>query len=280
MIEFGNYNYSEEDIQNRIKTILESDLEKANRKDLLKKALGFIDLTTLEGEDHDEKVINLCKKGMAYKNTEKEIPSVAAICVYPTFAKLVKETTKNSDLKTACVAGAFPAGQSPIEIKVAEVEYTVNQGADEIDMVISRGKFLEGKYNEVGQEIAAIKKACNNAHLKVILETGELKTVENIRKASEIAINNGGDFIKTSTGKMNPAATLVASVVMMDTIKEYYDKTGEMIGFKPAGGIADADQAVEYLVVLNHILGNKWLDKNYFRIGASRLADKIFNAIN
>lgn len=275
MIKFGNYDYTEKEIQNRIQEILKNELPKADRQDLLRKALGFIDLTTLEGEDHDEKVVNLCKKGIAYKDEAKNIPAVAAICVYPPFAKIVKETVGEHGIRTACVAGAFPAGQSPIEIKVAEVKYTVDQGADDIDMVISRGKFLEGKYEEIGQEVAAIKEACGNAHLKVILETGELKTVENIRKASEISINYGGDFIKTSTGKIPVAATLEASVVMMDTIKEYYEQTGKMIGFKPAGGIADADQAVEYLVVLQSILGEKWMDKEYFRIGASRLADKI-----
>ncbi|MFA8300272.1 MAG: deoxyribose-phosphate aldolase [Hyphomicrobiales bacterium] len=279
MLEFDNYTYTEESIKDRINKILKEELPKANKTELLKKALGFIDLTTLEGEDHDAKVVNLCKKGMDYKDDTKGIPEVAAICVYPPFAKLVKETVKNTDINVACVAGAFPAGQSPIEIKVAEVEWTVAQGADDIDMVISRGKFLEGKYEEVGEEVAAIKKACGSAHLKVILETGELKTPQAIRKASELAINYGGDFIKTSTGKIPVAATLEASVVMMDTIKEYYEKTGRMIGFKPAGGIADANQAVEYLVVLQSILGEKWMNKEYFRIGASRLADKIYNEI-
>ena len=178
-------------------------------------------------------------------------------------------------MRVACVAGAFPAGQSPIEIKIAEVAYAVAQGADEIDMVISRGKFLEGDYRTVYNEIAAIKAACGTAHLKVILETGELLTADNIYKASQIAIAAGADFIKTSTGKIKVNATPESFLVMLDAIKDFYGKTGKMIGIKPAGGIADAPTAIQFLKILENVLGEKWLTNEYFRIGASRLSDKI-----
>ena len=194
--------------------------------------------------------------------------------------KTAKENLKDSNILVASVAGAFPAGQSPISIKVAEVKYAIEQGADEIDMVISRGKLIEGNYKVVFDEITAIKKACNNTHLKVILETGELQTIKNIRKASELAINAGADFIKTSTGKINPAATETAFIIMLDTIQEYYDKTGIMVGIKPAGGIRESVQAIRYYCLVKEILGEKWLNSNYFRIGASSLANNILNDIN
>ena len=195
-------------------------------------------------------MINLAKQAGNYFSDEKNIPNVAAVCVYPTLVKKVKENLTDSKIGVASVAGAFPAGQSPVHIKVAEVKYAVEQGADDIDMVLSRGKFLEEKYQEVQDEVSAIKDACGKAHLKVILETGELLSVANIRKASEIGILGGGDFIKTSTGKIPIAATLEAMLIMLDTIKEYYEKTGIKIGIKPAGGISEADVAIEYYLLV------------------------------
>lgn len=275
-MEFNEYLYcSEDDLTNRVNKILANSLDKTDRKEALKLIFSFIDLTTLEGSDNDESVKQLCKKALSFSDNNKTKYEVAAVCVYPTMVKVAKESLENSNISVASVAGAFPAGQSPIAVKVEEVKYAINQGADEIDMVISRGKLIEGKTEIVFDEIKAIKNVCNDIHLKVILETGELKTVENIRKASELAINAGADFIKTSTGKINPAATETAFLIMLDTIKEYYEKTGKMIGIKPAGGIRESEQALRYFCLVKEILGDKWLNNKYFRIGASSLAGNV-----
>ena len=275
-MEFNEYLYcSEDDLTNRVNKILANSLDKTDRKEALKLIFSFIDLTTLEGSDNDESVKQLCKKALSFSDNHKTKYEVAAVCVYPTMVKVAKESLENSNISVASVAGAFPAGQSPIAVKVEEVKYAINQGADEIDMVISRGKLIEGKTEIVFDEIKAIKNVCNDIHLKVILETGDLKTVENIRKASELAINAGADFIKTSTGKINPAATETAFLIMLDTIKEYYEKTGKMIGIKPAGGIRESEQALRYFCLVKEILGDKWLNNKYFRIGASSLADNV-----
>ena len=280
MFEFSKYSYSsEDDLKLRISEILNKSFENINKKEALRSVLSFIDLTTLEGSDTDKKVKQLCKKALSFKEKHKTIPDVAAVCVYPTLVKVARDNLKNSKISVASVAGAFPSGQSPILIKVEEVKYAIEQGADEIDMVISRGKLIEGKFDVVFDEIAAIKNVCNNIHLKVILETGELQTIENIRKASELAINAGADFIKTSTGKINPAATETAFVIMLDTIKEYYEETGKMIGVKPAGGIRESKEALRYFCLVKEILGEKWLNNKYFRIGASSLADNVINDI-
>lgn len=275
-MEFNEYLYcSEDDLTNRVNKILANSLDKTDRKEALKLIFSFIDLTTLEGSDNDGSVKQLCKKALSFSDNNKTKYEVAAVCVYPTMVKVAKESLENSNISVASVAGAFPAGQSPIAVKVEEVKYAINQGADEIDMVISRGKLIEGKTEIVFDEIKAIKDVCNDIHLKVILETGELKTVENIRKASELAINAGADFIKTSTGKINPAATETAFLIMLDTIKEYYEKTGKMIGIKPAGGIRESEQALRYFCLVKEILGDKWLNNKYFRIGASSLAGNV-----
>jgi deoxyribose-phosphate aldolase len=256
--------------------------KKHGKKDLqqiYRDILSFVDLTTLEGSDTCEKVSKLCTKAFSIEDPERNIPNVAAVCVYPPFVRQCKNELKGKNINVASVAGAFPSGQSPIHVKLEEVKYAVCEGADEIDMVISRGKFLEGSYKVVYEEIVAIKEVCKNAHLKVILETGELLTPENIRKASEIAIIAGGDFIKTSTGKMQPAATELAAIIMCETILEYFQKTGIRIGFKPAGGISEPDVAVRYYNLVNGILGKEWLNKNLFRIGASRLVDNLLKVI-
>lgn len=280
MIDFNKYSGTKKNgIQNLIKNIKNNWKEKINKHDAYKKILSIIDLTILEGSDTENKIISLCDKAKEYKLKGKGIPNVAAVCVYPPFVRIAKKNLEDTGIKVASVAGAFPSGQSPLFVKIEEVKYAINEGADEIDMVISRGKFLEGNFQEVFDEIAAIKEVCGDIHLKVILETGELESLINIRKASEIAINAGADFIKTSTGKISPAATEPAFIVMLDTIKEYYEKTDKMIGVKPAGGISEPWQALNYLVLVKDILGDKWLDKNYFRIGASRLADKVLDQI-
>ncbi|HOP14683.1 MAG TPA: deoxyribose-phosphate aldolase, partial [Lentimicrobium sp.] len=207
-------------------------------------------------------------------------PNVAAVCVYPVFGRQVHTLLEGTGIHTACVAGAFPAGQSPIHVKLAEVKYAVEEGADEIDMVISRGKFLEDEYIEVFDEINAIKDVCGNVHLKVILETGELSDLSRIYDASVIAMKAGGDFIKTSTGKINPAATPEAAFVMLQAIRDYYESTGKITGFKPAGGISTPEQALVYVKLVESILGPEWLNSGLFRIGASRLADNLASELS
>ncbi len=279
MSKFGKYELSLNDLETRAKEIISTTIIVDERKNVLKELLGLIDLTTLSGDDTNKRVIDLCKKGKSFKNESKGIPAVAAICVYPVFAKIVSDELLGSSIKTACVAGAFPSGLSPIELREKEVEFAVENGADEIDMVISRGKLLEGNEDYIADEISDLKVACGNAHLKVILETGELKTVEKIRRASEIAILSGTHFLKTSTGKIQPAATHEAFLIMLDTIKEYYDNTKVKVGIKAAGGISTTDEAIAYYLLVKDVLGEEWLNKELFRIGASRLADNIFNEI-
>lgn len=269
----------EAEVASDVKNILHKGLGKYTEREALSLLLNCIDLTTLEGADTKEKVNALCEKGLSYCQKGKDIPNVAAICIYPPFAGQVSEKLKNSGIKTACVAGAFPSGQSPLFVKLIEVKYAVDEGAEEIDMVISRGTFLEGNYQTIFDEIAAVKQFCGNAHLKVILETGELKTLTNVRIASDIAIAAGADFIKTSTGKINPAATEEAFYVMLQAIKSHFEITGKMIGIKPAGGISEPHQALNYFMLVNEVLGEKWLNNKYFRMGASRLADKILEKI-
>jgi deoxyribose-phosphate aldolase len=230
--------------------------------------LGCIDLTSLEGSDNIKKIEQLCENAIRFQT--------AAVCVYPVFISHAKQLIKNNPIKVASVAGAFPHGQSPIEIKIAEVEYAVAQGADEIDMVISRGLFLEGKYDIVFNEISAIKKACQDAHLKVILETGELLDPDLIYKASILAMYAGADFIKTSTGKISINATPSAFLVMLDAIYLYYTETKKQIGVKPAGGILDVDTTLLYVKILEKTLNIKWLNNNYYRIGASKLASQLY----
>lgn len=270
---------STEKIQEKLAEIAKQDFQFLNEKEAYQLVMNCIDLTTLEGSDTKERVVELCKKASDYQNLNSEVPNTAAVCVYPVFAQLAKSSLHGTGLKVACVAGAFPAGQSPIHVKVAEVKYAVEQDADEIDMVISRGSFLEGDFQKVSDEIKAIKAACGSAQLKVILETGELQTPENIYKASKIAIEAGADFIKTSTGKVAVNATPEAMYVMLLAIKEEFDKTGKKIGIKPAGGIADAQGSIIYIKLVEQILGKDWLNNTLLRFGASRLADKIADKI-
>jgi deoxyribose-phosphate aldolase len=270
---------NDDNIESRILKITSHGLKNKSLSECLKSILGMIDLTILNGSDTDEKIINLCQTAHTYKDKGIDIPNVAAVCVYPPFVKKAKENLKNTDIKVASVAGAFPSGQSPLNVKLAEIKYAIDQGADEIDMVISRGKLLEKKYSVVFDEISAIRELCKDVHLKVIIETGELETLTNIKIASEIAVNAGADFLKTSTGKIPVSATEQAVLVMIDTIKDFYNKTGKIVGIKVAGGVSESFQALNYFMLVQNVLGDKWINKNYFRFGASRLANNILNDI-
>ena len=241
----------------------------------LKLALNMIDLTTLEGSDSPGKVRQLCHKAKHPHDTLPGLPTVAAVCVYPSFARIAKRELEGSGVKVACVATAFPSGHSDEALKINEVKYAVAEGADEVDMVINRGRFHAGEYNYVFDEVAAVKEACGEARLKVILETGELLTYDKVRRASEIAMHAGADFIKTSTGKISPAATMPVTLVMLEAIRDFYYDTGKMIGMKPAGGISTAKQSLHYLVMLREVLGQAWMNNTWFRFGASRLANDI-----
>lgn len=241
----------------------------------LKLAMNMIDLTTLEGKDSEGKVKQLCYKAMHPHDALPGVPQVAAVCVYPTMVKTARKALKGSNIHVASVATAFPSGMAPLKVKLDDTRFAVNEGADEIDMVISRGKFLQGDYNFVFDEIAAVKEACGKAHLKVILETGELSTLDNVRRASDLAIRAGADFIKTSTGKVQPAATMPVTLVMLEAIRDYYYETGIMVGMKPAGGIATSKLALHYLVMLRETLGEAWMNPTWFRFGASKLANDI-----
>ena len=235
----------------------------------------MIDLTTLEGKDTPGKVQQLCYKAKHPHDALPGLPTVAAICVYPSMVKIAKKALEGSEIKVASVATAFPSGQAPRDVKIRDTKFAVNEGADEVDMVISRGKFLAGEYNYVFDEIASIKEACGLARLKVILETGELVTYDKVRRASDIAMHAGADFIKTSTGKVQPAATMPVTLVMLEAIRDFYYDTGKMIGMKPAGGISKSKLALHYLVMVNEVLGEAWLDNHWFRFGASSLANDV-----
>jgi deoxyribose-phosphate aldolase len=252
-------------------------IKKGSKVQVLKLALNMIDLTTLEGKDTEGKVKQMCYKAMHPHLALPDLPSTAAVCVYPTMVKVAKESLKGSKVKVASVSTAFPSGNSTMQIKVLDTKFALDNGADEIDMVISRGEFLKGNYNFVFDEIATIKDLTHkyNARLKVIFETGEISTLDNVRRASDIAIYAGADFIKTSTGKIGVAATMPVTLVMLDAIKDYYFKTGIQVGMKPAGGISTAKGALQYLVMLHETLGNAWLDNKWFRFGASSLANDL-----
>lgn len=253
-------------------------------------AMSMCDLTTLEGADTPGRVQQMCHKAkfpvppemidhlLAQKNL-RPIPSVAAVCVYPSMVATAVKALKGTNIAIASVATAFPSGQSPLSVKIDDTRYAVEQGATEIDMVINRGAFLSGRYQEVFDEILEVKRACGNAHLKVILETGELGTLDRVRLASDMAILAGADFIKTSTGKVTPAATLPVTLVMLQAIKDHYLKTGKKIGMKPAGGIRTSKQALQYLCMVKEVLGPDWLTPELFRFGASALVNDLLKQI-
>jgi deoxyribose-phosphate aldolase len=262
-------------IEERAARFTKRSLKNETKLNGLLLALNMIDLTTLEGKDTNGKVKQLCYKAAHLHDIYPGLPHVAAVCVYPSMVATAKKEVQGTGIKIASVATAFPSGQSSRKVKLADTKLAVQEGADEIDMVISRGKFLEGSYNFVFDEIAAVKEACGSARLKVILETGELVTYDNVRRASDIAMYAGADFIKTSTGKVSPAATMPVTLVMLEAIRDFYYKTGKMIGMKPAGGISTAKLALHYLVMLNETLGADWMNNHWFRFGASSLANDV-----
>jgi deoxyribose-phosphate aldolase len=265
--------------EEKIARLTKRSIKNESKMFALKLAISMMDLTTLEAKDTPGKVRQLCAKAIRPYEAMPDLPSAAAVCVYPNMVRVAKEALGNSGVKVAAVATAFPSGMSSRKVKIDETKYAVNEGADEIDMVISRGHFLAGEYNFVFDEIAAVKEACGDAHLKVILETGELSTYDNVRLASDIAMYAGADFIKTSTGKIQPAATLPVTLVMLEAIRDFYYKEGKMIGMKPAGGISTAKLAIQYLVVLRETLGEAWMNPDYFRFGASSLANDLLMQI-
>ena len=254
-------------------------IKKEIKLSALRLALSMIDLTTLEGKDTPGKVRQLCRKGIQPDSRFSDLPHVAAICVYPAMAATAKQALAGTGIKVASVATGFPSGQSNFDARLEEVRFAVGEGADEVDMVISRGRFLNGEIAAVFDEIARVKEACGEAHLKVILETGELQTYDNVRRASDLAMAAGADFIKTSTGKVAPAATMPVTLVMLYAIRDFYHRTGRMVGMKPAGGIKDAKSAIHYLVMLKETLGPAWLTPEWFRFGASSLANDLLMQI-
>ena len=263
----------------RVARLFSRSIKKDSKLFALNLTLSMIDLTTLEGKDSPGKVKQLCYKAAHLHDQYPDLPNVAAICVYPTMVPIAKKALTGTNINIASVATSFPSGMADLQSKLDEVKSVVDAGANEIDMVISRGRFLRGDYNYVSDEIAQVKDACGDAHLKVILETGELVTLDNVRLASDIAMEAGADFIKTSTGKVSPAATSPVVLTMLEAIRDFETKTGEKIGMKPAGGIGTAKQAIQYLVMVKETLGEDWLSPDLFRFGASSLANDVLMQI-
>ena len=262
-------------VNERVARFQTRSIKKSAKVDALKLILSMIDLTTLEGQDTPGKVQQLCQKAIHLHSAMPGLPHVAAICVYPTMVGVAKEALAGHDINIASVATAFPSGMSTLSVKLDDTRMAVAAGATEIDMVISRGAFLAGDYRYVFDEIVAVKEACGDAHLKVILETGELGPLDRVRKASVLAMHAGADFIKTSTGKIQPAATMQVTLTMLQAIRDFYRDTGKMIGMKPAGGISTSKLAIHYLVMLHETLGNAWMTPEWFRFGASSLANDV-----
>lgn len=274
-----NTNLSDADVQARVASIIENKVTENNTEEVKKLLFNCIDLTTLNSTDSDESVMKFTEKVNKFDDEFPDLKNVAAICVYPNFAEVVKNTLDVDGINIACVSAGFPSSQTFIEVKIAETAMALMEGADEIDIVISIGKFLSGDYETMCEEIQELKDTCKERHLKVILETGALKTASNIKKASILSIYSGADFIKTSTGKQQPAATPEAAYVMCEAIKEYYEKTGNKIGFKPAGGINTVNDALIYYTIVKEILGEEWLNNKLFRLGTSRLANLLLSDI-
>ena len=266
-------------VAERIKRLTSRSIKSAAKLNALGLVLSMIDLTTLEGADTRDKVRRLCAKARQLDSRMPDLPHVAAVCVYPRLVHVARDALANTGIHIASVATGFPSGQVERAHKLAETRRAVKAGADEIDMVISRGRFLSGDLRYVFDEIVAVKEACGDAHLKVILETGELGPLDNVRRASMLAMHAGADFIKTSTGKIQPASTLPVTLVMLEAIRDYVDETGRMVGMKPAGGISKAKLAIQYLVVLRETLGDAWLTPDWFRFGASSLANDVLMQI-
>lgn len=272
-------NLNDADVQAQVAAIIEKKVAENNTQDVKKFLFNCIDLTTLNTTDSDESVMRFTESVNRFDAEYPDMKNVAAICVYPNFAEVVRDTLEVDAVNIACVSGGFPSSQTFTEVKIAETAMAIADGADEIDIVISVGKFLSGDYESMCDEIEELKDACKDHHLKVILETGALKSAENIKKASILSMYSGADFIKTSTGKMQPAATPEAAYVMCEAIREYYDLTGNKIGFKPAGGINTVNDALIYYTIVKEMLGEEWLNNKLFRLGTSRLANLLLSEI-
>ncbi|MDE5626758.1 MAG: deoxyribose-phosphate aldolase [Candidatus Amulumruptor sp.] len=266
-------------VEAAVAKIIDEILAEARTTENLRLCFSAIDLTTLNATDSPQSVARFTERVNSFEEEYGELPHVAAICVYPNFAQLVRTVLDVSDVSVACVSGGFPSSQTFPEVKVAETALAVEAGANEIDIVMNIGNFLDDDWQEVCDEIDELKHSCRGARLKVILETGALRTAENIRNASVLALYSGADFLKTSTGKGYPGASLHAAYVMCQCIKEYYEKTGNRVGFKAAGGVATTDEALSYLCIVKAVLGDEWLTPEYFRIGASRLANNLLSDI-
>ncbi|MFN2471737.1 MAG: deoxyribose-phosphate aldolase [Gaiellaceae bacterium] len=262
-------------LEERAATLAKRSIKRDAKLFALDLAIRTMDLTTLEGADTPGKVTALATKALRPDPADATVPSVAAVCVYPNLVAPAVERLRGSSVAVASVATAFPSGQAPLDVKVAEVQWVVEQGADEVDMVIDRGAFLAGRYAKVYDEIVRVKEACGDAHLKVILETGELGTYDNVRRAALLAVAGGADFVKTSTGKISPAATLPVTLVLLEVVRDVHDETGRRVGVKAAGGIRQAKQAVQYLVLVHETLGPDWLTPDLFRLGASTLLNDV-----
>ncbi|HSL63351.1 MAG TPA: deoxyribose-phosphate aldolase [Gaiellaceae bacterium] len=266
-------------VEERAASLAKRSIKKEAKLWALETAVRMMDLTTLEGADTPGKVAALCSKAVRPDPVDRTVPSVAAVCVYPNLVPTAKERVAGTGVKVAAVATYFPSGQAPLDVKLRDVRDAIELGADEIDMVIDRGAFLSGRYAKVYDEVVKVKEACGDTHLKVILETGELGTYDNVRRASLLAMAAGADFIKTSTGKVSPAATLPVSLVMLEAIRDVHDETGRVVGFKPAGGIRVAKQAIQHLVLVHETLGPDWLTPDLHRFGASSLLNDVLMQI-
>ncbi len=266
-------------VADAVNKILDEHFAENNNTEVYKFLFNAIDLTTLKATDSPQSVSDFTERVNAFDEEYPELKNVAAICVYPNFAQVVRTVLEVSDVEIACVSGGFPSSQTFNEVKIAETALAVEGGADEIDIVLNLGNFLDGDYEAVCDEISEQKEACRGGRLKVILESGALKTAENIKAASVLSLYSGADFLKTSTGKEYPGASLEAAYVMAQAIKEYHEKTGRMVGFKAAGGVATTEDAVKYYTVIKEVLGENWLTNEYFRIGASRLANNLLSDI-
>jgi deoxyribose-phosphate aldolase len=266
-------------LEERAASLAKRSIKQEAKLQALELAVRMIDLTTLEGADTPGKVAALCSKAVRPDPVDRSVPPVAAVCVYPNLVPTAKARLAGTRVKVAAVSTYFPSGQAPLDVKLQDVREAVELGADEIDMVIDRGAFLSGRYAKVYDEIVRVKEACGAAHLKVILETGELGTYDNVRRASLLAIAAGADFIKTSTGKISPAATLAVALCMLEAIRDVWDETGRVVGFKPAGGIRTAKQAIQHLVLVHETLGPDWLTPDLHRFGASTLLNDVLMQI-
>lgn len=274
-----NTNLDDDKVKAQVENILKNHLQENNTVEVKKFLLNSVELTTLKTTDNEDSVLKFVEKVNKFDDEYPELGHVATVCVYPNFAKVCHDTLENENVEIACVSACFPSSQSFIEVKIAETALAIKDGATEIDIVIPVGKFLNGDYEGMCEEIQEIKDVCGDVKLKTILETGCLKTASNIKKASILAMYSGADYIKTSTGKLEPSATPEAAFVMCQAIKEYYDKTGIQIGFKPAGGMKTVEDALTYYTIVKEVLGEKWLTNKYLRLGTSSLANKLLSDI-